>query len=392
MSVEKRRDATVGSDRRILYADPHAYCAHPHLAVVAEDRWLLVFNRSVRRTAILHPPQDPLYQNLLMISRDQGEVWSPAEVVPAYGWSGVECAGLTATAKGRVLLNQWRFDWYPLRVAQRLADQSHITWPDQLMGRAAMSQELDRWAPDPKNVATEFPWARGRGETWIHLSDDGGESFERSVRVATDGYSGGYGMRGAAELPNGDLLLPLSDVPSYRRIFAVRSSDGGESWSRPISVAAAPGHEFEEPAPLMLLSGRVLLLLRDNASRILHAVHSDDGGVTWSAPRPTRIPDYPAHLVALSDGRIAAITGRRLPPYGIRVYLSRDEGMTWDCNAPVIVRDDLPNKDLGYPTGALRRDGSLYVAYYAQDSDGVTKIMADVVRLPAEKGRADVAR
>jgi len=85
-----------------------------------------------------------------MISRDQGETWGPAEVVPAYGWSGVECAGLTVTAKGRVLLNQWRFDWYPLRVAQRMPDQSHLSWPDQLMGRAAMSQELDRWAPDPK--------------------------------------------------------------------------------------------------------------------------------------------------------------------------------------------------------------------------------------------------
>jgi hypothetical protein len=390
MSVEK--EAAVRSDRRILYADPHAYCAHPHLAVVAEDRWLLVFNRSVRRQAILHPPQDPLYQNLLMISRDQGASWGPAEVVPAYGWSGVECASLTVTSKGRVLLNQWRFDWHPLRVARRMTDQSKIAWPDQLMGRVAMSRELDRWAPDPKRIETDFPWARGGGETWVHQSDDGGETFARSIRVETAGYSGGYGMRGAVELPNGDLLLPLSDVPNYRRVFAVRSSDGGESWSPPIPVAAAPGHEFEEPAPLVLPSGRVLILLRDNASRILHRVHSDDGGATWSAPLPTRIPDYPAHLIALPDGRIAAITGRRLPPYGMRIYLSHDAGMTWDCNAPVSVRDDLPNKDLGYPTGALRRDGSLYVAYYAQDGDGVTKIMADVVRLPKERGRADVTR
>ena len=388
MSVE--RAAVVGS--WILYADPHAYCAHPHLAVVAEDRWLLVFNRTVRRAVILHPPQDPLYQNLLMISRDQGQTWGAAEVVPAYGWNGVECAGLTVTSKGRVLLNQWRFDWYPLRTAQRLKDQSQIVWPDQLMGHAAMSHELDRWAPDPKRIETDFPWARGGGQTWVHLSDDGGASFARSVRIDTAGYSGGYGMRGAVELPSGDLLLPLSDVPHYRRIFAVRSSDGGETWSRPIPVAAASGHAFEEPAPLALSSGRLLLLLRDNASRILHEVHSDDDGTTWSAPRPTRIPDYPAHLIALDDGWIAAITGRRLPPYGIRVYLSDDQGMTWDCNAPVVVRDDLTNKDLGYPAGALRRDGSLYIAYYAQDGDGVTKIMADVVRLSERRGRGDVAR
>jgi len=58
-------------------------------------------------------------------------------------------------------------------------------------------------------------------------------SIDRS-RSKPATFSGGYGMRGAAELPNGDLLLPLSDVPHYRRIFVVRSSDGGESWSWPI--------------------------------------------------------------------------------------------------------------------------------------------------------------
>jgi hypothetical protein len=142
---------------------------------------------------------------------------------------------------------------------------------------------------------------------------------------------------------------------------------------------------------LVLLGGRVLMLLRDNVTRILHEVHSDDGGETWSEARPTGIPDYPAHLIALPDGRIAAVTGCRRPAYGIRIYLSDDGGATWDVDAPVVVRDDLPNKDLGYPTAALRRDDSLYVAYYAQDEDGITKIMAETIRLP-RKGRADVPR
>ena len=47
------------------------------------------------------------------------------------------------------------------------------------------------------------------------------------------------------------------------------------------------------------------------------------------------------------------------------------------------VRDDLPNRDLGYPSMAARSDGSLYVVYSAQDRDQVTGIHASVV--PAER-------
>lgn len=366
-------------EHRILHADPRAYCAHPHLAVTAAGTWLLVFNRTIRRDAILHPPQDPEYRNLLMRSGDEGRSWEPAVAVPGDGWSGVECAGLTALRAGPVLLNQWRFHWHSLAgVAEASAE---LVRPEQLMRGLAQSQELDQWAPDPARLAERFPWARGGGETWVHLSEDDGRTFPTSLRVDTAPFSGGYGMRGAIELPEGSLLLPLSDVPNYRTIFAVRSRDGGRSWSAPALVAEGVGHEFEEPAPLLLASGRILMLLRDNKTRILHSIWSDDGGVSWSRPESTGIPEYPAHLVDLGDGRIACVAGRRASPYGIRIHLSEDQGASWEVRHPVIVRDDLPNKDLGYPTAALRKDGSLFVAYYAQGVDGVTGIAATVVRI-----------
>ena len=365
-------------DSRVLHADLFAYCAHPHLIAAADNLWLMVFNRTVRREVILHPPQDPLYANHLMVSRDEGESWSAPQVVPGYRWLGVECAGLTALRSGRILLNQWRFNWHPLNAAEVLPG---LVRPEALMSRITMSYELDQWAPEPTRVAERFPWARGDGETWVHLSDDRGRTFSHSVRIETASFSGGYGMRGAVELPDGDVVLPLSDVPNYRRIFLVRSRDRGVSWSAPVAVADEPGYEFEEPAPLLLKSGRILLLLRDNATRILHQVHSDDGGRSWSRPVATGIGDYPAHLLQLPDGRLAAVTGRRRPPFGILVYLSEDDGASWDTARPVVVRDDLPNKDLGYPTVALRRDGTMYIAYYAQGLDGITKIHADVVRI-----------
>ena len=44
---------------------------------------------------MLHPPEDPLYLNLLLRRRDEGRTWHAPVVAPGYGWNGVECAGLT---------------------------------------------------------------------------------------------------------------------------------------------------------------------------------------------------------------------------------------------------------------------------------------------------------
>jgi hypothetical protein len=372
----------------LLHRDPFAYCAHPHLIAARPDNWLLVFTKSVRRDIVLHPPQDPLYCNMLMRSKDQGGSWTTPSIVPAFRWHGVECAGLTVLRSGRVLLNQWRFEWYPLSHATAHLKPETYDPPEKLIGREAMAAELGDWAPEPSAIAERFPWARGGGGTWIHLSDDGGQSFPCSIPVDTVPFSGGYGMRGGVELPDGEIILPLSDVPHYCSVFIIRSRNGGERWSAPEPVAEAEGHDFEEPAPLLLRSGRLIMLLRDNKGRILHLVRSDDGGRSWSAPVATGIVDYPAHLLELPDGRVACVAGRRIPPFGITLYLSEDCGETWPVDRPFIVRSGFPNRDLGYPTMTLSPDGGVFIAYYGQDASGVTGIQASflgaevIARLP----------
>ena len=355
---------------RVVHRDPHFYCAHPHMVALPDGDWLLIFNKAPRRAVILHPPEEPEFRNLLCRSSDGGRTWSTPSVLPDYSFSGTECAGLTALRDGRVILNQWHFDWVPLPAAEGWND---LAMPEALAAGLIASPEhaIDSVA-DARSL---MPWARGGGDAFVHLSDDGGRSWHRTVRLDTAPFEGGYGMRGAIELPDGDLLLPLADIPAYRRIYVLRSTDRGESWGRPVPVADVPGKEFEEPAPLLLPDGRIVMLLRENRSRRLHCVRSEDGGRSWSTPAPTAIDGYPAHLLLLQDGRVLCTIGYRQPPYGIRVVLF-DNGLNVEAGDPVTIRDDLPNRDLGYPCTLQVADGTFRTLYYAQDRDGVTSIMS----------------
>ena len=276
------------ASHELVHAEPFAYCAHPFATVLADGTWLLVFNRAPRRPFILHPPQDPWFHNVLMRSGDRGRSWSAPSVVPDFGWSGVECAGLTALRSGEVLLNQWRFRWYPLPLARKLEGTLASAFPREWVGALAGSYEgsiSGRAIVDPERLV---PWARGLDGAYVHRSTDGGLTWGDTVRLDHAPFVGAYGLRGGVELAHGTLLMPFSDVPNYATVFVQRSGDGGHSWEPPIAAAALPDHLFEEPAPCLLPDGRVLLLCRDNVRHTL----SRPGRRT--AARPGRCPGPPA--------------------------------------------------------------------------------------------------
>jgi BNR repeat-like domain len=293
----------------------------------------------------------------------------------------VECAGLTALGGGRMMLNQWRFDWYPLDAARTRPDRSALRFPEALVRDLALSPEIAPQRALLADAEALAPWARGGGITVAHLSEDGGRSWGETHRLETAPFSGGYGMRGALVLPDGSLLLPLSDIPHYRRIFVLRSPDGGRHWDHPVLAAAKDGSEFEEPHMIRLPSGRLLMLMRDNGTRRLHSVFSDDAGNSWTPPVALPIEGYPPHLLSLPDGQILCTYGWRKPDFGVREVISDDGGKSWDIERTVRIRGGLPNRDLGYPCTVLDHDGSLFSVYYGQEPDGVTCIMATRWRL-----------
>ena len=370
----------------ILFRDPFSYCAHPHLVVLKNGDWVMVFNRAPRREIILHPPEDPHYYNVIMRSKDEGQSWSTPRVAPGYDWHGVECGGLTALQDGSLLLNQYRFQWLPLETAQRMEKAAGLTFPEDWGDLMRKAGETNPAELIPLDIRERFPWARMNGGAYVHHSLDGGLTWSGRAEIETRPFAGGYGMRGGVQLENGEIIMPLSDIPNYRQVFVVKSLDGGRTWCAPSMVAQGDDFEFEEPCPILLAGGEILILLRDNRSHSLYSVRSADGGHNWSNPEPTGILGYPASLILLQNGNLLCVYGVRYPPFGIQAVVSGDGGCTWQTENPWLIRGDLPNRDLGYPAAVLTSRGSVYCVYYGQDASGVTCIQASQFTIPGEIG------
>ena len=362
---------------RILYGDPHAYCSHPCATVTKNGDILVVFNESLLRVPYRHPPSDPRFYNLMIRSRDGGETWDSPRVVPNYDWYGVECPGITTHSDGTVLLNQWRFLWYPLELGRKLHEQGKAKCYVNTAGRRFHQPESENeWA------ASQDPFVRANGGVFVHRSLDSGHTWEEGPEIDVSPHIGGFTKSGAVELPNGDMLLALGDHPANRFAYLIRSRDSGRSWLPPIPVGSVEGDgATAEPHLACLPSGKLVLMARNDDSGYLHQSDSFDGGETWTPFVRTPMWGCPPHLLLLSDGRLLLTYGHRRAPFGIRACLSHDEGASWQIDDEIIIRDDLPNRNLGYPATLELSTGELLTVYYGEDAAGTTCIQSSSYRV-----------
>ncbi|MFJ5137826.1 exo-alpha-sialidase [Streptomyces sp. NPDC088707] len=171
-----------------------------------------------------------------------------------------------------------------------------------------------------------------------------------------------------AEGRDRDTTTGCSDVGANDLIMK-RSLDGGKTWDEKPTVVVGAGDELAHgnPAPVVDgVTGRITLLYsssdwnrnranpkRDGFDRTVHAVHSMDGGLTWSpsVPQPQLdrpewfwVSTGPGHGIQLSRGEHF---GRLVVPgdhrgggqAGGQLYTSDDGGLTWQMRAVSDTRD-----------------------------------------------------
>ena len=361
------RPQIIDHQHRIVYQNEYGYTAWPTILHAKNGDLLIAFDEAMRRPTITH--SDPTFFAMLIRSSDGGKTWSDPTPLGGYRNNGVESIGAVVLRNGDILAQCYHPRYWTEAEARK-----RFKFPSATPG---------------VHHSKRYPWYQEHGNfNYIYRSTDNGYTWDPPVSFDASPYRMAFMLRGAAELADGTLVLPCTDDSfDSGRDFVMFSKDGGRTWGNPTAITRDPSLFFSEPALLLLPSGRLIAMLRthkDGQGFYLHQAESNDGGKTWSEARKTPMWGLPAHLLLLSNGHILCVYGYRRKPFGVRACLSYNGGADWDIENELILRDDFPNGNLGYPTSTQFNNGRILTVYYGEDRSGDPSVQASgVTRLEA---------
>lgn len=199
-------------------------------------------------------------------------------------------------------------------------------------------------------------------------SDDGGRTWSAPQRLP-DGALGPIRSKPLL-LPDGTLLCPSSteDDEGHWRIHFERSQGLGRSWQVGPPVPDPQGLALIQPSLVLRPDGSVLAFARSLSNRIA-VTRSVDGGLSWSPPELTSLPNPNAGIEALglADGRLLMVFNPRERGRDwwngrdrLDVAVSADGGRRWRT---VLTLEDEPGQEFSYPAAIQSRDGSVHISY-----------------------------
>jgi hypothetical protein len=341
----------AGIIRHCVIAEIHGqYCAWPFVVRAANGDLLVLFTKTEEHLG----PDGAI---LGTRSTDNGESWQSSSVIYDTPIDDRE-SGITLLSDGTIVVHLW--STFHTRAGY-----------DALARLSYERSTLQRWSAFVDSAG--YRASMDTEGAWTILSRDHGRTWSKPVR-------GCDAVHGGIQLRDGRLL-----VASYRRDsprIGVYSAVMPEIRFTRIATVESPAADsitFGEPHILQMSSGRVIMMIRasapgydDTSPRcVLWETFSDDNGATWVQPFRTPLWGFPPHLLQLSDGRILCSYGYRRPPFGERACIS-DDGIGWELRNEIVLRDDAPNGDLGYPASVELDPGRILTVYYQPNVPGGT--------------------
>lgn len=184
--------------------------------------------------------------------------------------------------------------------------------------------------------------ARNRFDLILRRSRDGGKSWSEASEIPFGEIVVSSVMSNPVRLRDGAIVLPIcysrpKARPNHYVSAMMISRDGGEKWARGGEIHVECERGAMEPSVVELSNGELYCLMRTKAG-FQYESRSRDGGMTWSAARPSPFagPESTGILLRLRSGAIlfawngnGLSAGKQTPRYPMSVAMSRDDGKTW---------------------------------------------------------------
>lgn len=357
----------------VIGQQPGRYIGWPTVALTRDNELIVAFSGD--RDAHICP----FGKSFIIRSRDNGKTWTAPELVNDTPLDDRD-TGLLACSDGTLVISWFASHYTDEAYLGRLKDEAKkAEYRAQL--QKVTKADIQRWA------GLELVNQRYTLGHWTRRSTDGGRTWEDPVRVPPTA------PHGPVELSDGRLMFvgnsneSLGRDPKRGAIVAAESRDKGLTWQVVGKIPMYPPDCTEAPSGVSYLCeahvveaspNHLVTMIRyeeiprptDKKRSFLWQSDSFDAGRTWTDPRRTSILGKPPHLTRLRDGRILVTYGYRHLPYGERACISNDGGKTWDYANEIILCDDAPSSDLGYPSSVQLADGTIYTVYYQQARAG----------------------
>ncbi len=264
----------------------------------------------------------------------------------------------------------------------------HGTMPDGTSDETLIDLKVPINFTDPNLAFTIRMEIKDAGVSRFFYSYDRGRTWSGPFRLPLFGQKGvmartDYIVDGPRECT---LFLTASKENGKEgRPFCARTTDGGLTWKFLSYIAPEPkgaGYSIM-PSTVRISPTELICTVRElevaNKSWI-DAYASQDNGKTWtflSRPVADTGEGNPPSLVKLPDGRLCLIYCIRKAPFKLEACLSSDKGQTW--GKPVVLRDDIGGRDVGYLRSILRPDGKIVSAYYLHVKGNPTRFIGGTI-------------
>lgn len=366
-------------EHRVLYRSERFFSAFPSVITLPGGEVLLGFRRAPDHRWLFGEMADKdlnavdhvHFRSHIALRRfsEDLEPFGDAAPMPMHGEAGDQDANLFRHTSGRIL--QHGFLWYPVTIeaANRLKEEKREVLTSEFYGAGYVF------------------WGG-----YVRYSDDDGHTWsdyiELPVNQQGDVAGGPYvhgtvSVRGKmAERADGSLVFAgytagVRDRSEQQTRFFV-STDNGETWSLSSKILTEAEKNLQEPAVACWPEGQLSVFHRttNNDDHLIVATGASIDGL--GDPFSTQVKGHPFDPLVLPDGRLFLCYGYRHEPMGVRARVVSSLGELGEA-PEIIIRDNSPSRDTGYPSATILSDGRILVAYYIADKQGIRGIEGTIL-------------